>query len=78
MGRGKRLYLGTEQGTVYRFMDESEENAYYDDVAVDGSLDSARAIEAVWEIPRPCWARTRTTRRCATATSLVCHMGAAA
>lgn len=61
------LYLGTEQGTVYRFMDESEENAYYDDVAVDGSLDSARAIEAVWEIPRTVlgsYTNYKTVRNC--------------
>lgn len=45
------MYLGTEEGVVYRFMDASEKQAYYDDVAVSGSVENARAIEAVWETP---------------------------
>ena len=61
------LYLGTAQGMVYRFMDASEENAYYDEVAVDGSLEGARAIEAVWEIPRTVlgsYTNYKTVRNC--------------
>ncbi len=48
--RDKVMYFGTQEGIVYRFMSEDEDNAYYDNVAVDGSVENAHAIEAIWEI----------------------------
>lgn len=39
---GGRLYFGSDDGNIYRFCDESEENAYSDDGA---------AIEAYWKTP---------------------------
>ncbi|HIV02286.1 MAG TPA: hypothetical protein IAC74_01830 [Candidatus Aphodoplasma excrementigallinarum] len=49
---GDMLCVGTDDGIVSRFMQPEEAGAYYDDVAVDGSVENARAIEAVWEIPQ--------------------------
>ena len=48
--RDNVMYFGSDDGVIYRFMSEDENNAYYDDVALDGSIENARAIEAVWEI----------------------------
>lgn len=48
--RGRTLYMGSCDGKIYRFMAEDEKEAYYDNVAYDGGLEDARAIEAVWEI----------------------------
>ncbi|MBE7026110.1 MAG: hypothetical protein E7410_00870 [Ruminococcaceae bacterium] len=48
--RDSTMYFGSDGGAIYRFMSEDEPLAYYDNVAVDGSVDNARAIEAVWEI----------------------------
>lgn len=48
--RGRTLYMGSCDGKIYRFMAEDEKEAYYDNVAYDGGLENARAIEAVWEI----------------------------
>ncbi len=45
------LYFGAADGGVYRFMAESEQNAYYDNVAEDGSLTAARGICAYWDVP---------------------------
>lgn len=64
---GETLYLGTADGTVYRFMGAEEERAYYDDVAVDGSVENARAIEAVWELPQSVlgtYTNYKTVRNC--------------
>lgn len=64
---GKTLYFGTDEGKIYRFMHESENNAYYDDVAVDGSVSDAKAIEAVWEMPVSTlgeYANYKTVRNC--------------
>ena len=64
---GSVLYFGTADGKVYRFMEAEEENASYDDVAVDGSVENARAIEAVWEIPQTAlgsYTNYKTVRNC--------------
>ena len=43
--------FGASDGGVYCFMDPSQANAYYDNVAADGSLSEAKAIRAYWDIP---------------------------
>ncbi len=45
------LYFGAADGGIYRFMSETEENAYYDNVGTDGDLKAAHAIHAYWDIP---------------------------
>lgn len=50
---GNKIYFGDTSGKVYCFMDASEKNAYYDDIAIDGSIKSySKAIHAVWTIPQ--------------------------
>jgi len=61
------MYFGSDDGVIYRFMSEDEPLAYYDNVAVDGSIDNARAIEAVWEIGATTlgeYASYKTVRNC--------------
>ncbi len=64
---GDMLCMGTEDGHICRFMQAEENSAYYDDVAMDGSVEHARAIEAVWEIPQTvlgAYANYKTIRNC--------------
>lgn len=46
------IYFGDTSGKVYRFMKESEAHAYCDDVALDGSKQNAKSINALWTIPQ--------------------------
>ncbi len=48
---GDALYFGAADGGVYRFMAETEPNAYYDNVGADAALSQARAICAYWDVP---------------------------
>lgn len=45
------LWFGTADGRVGRFMREGEANCYYDNVAADGSIADAQAIDAYWSTP---------------------------
>ncbi len=65
--RDNTMYFGSDDGVIYRFMAEDEPLAYYDNVAVDGSLDNAHAIEAVWEMSATTlgeYASYKTVRNC--------------
>lgn len=48
--KGDVIYFGASDGMVYRFMNEDETEAYYDNVAADGNVKEAKAIEAAWEM----------------------------
>ena len=64
---GDDMYFGAEDGAIYRFMNEDEQNAYYDNVAIDGSIENTRAIEAIWEIGATTlgeYANYKTIRNC--------------
>lgn len=45
------FFFGASDGGVYRFMDETEPEAYYDRVGTDGSTANAVAIDAYWDVP---------------------------